>query len=400
MGSYQIRTESRNNWRIVSTVYSGKELITFVVGAFFAVIAERLIWPILRRTLISPVISWQRRRRDRRLEDRLDGSTIRINNHQQYLFEFAPRGFSPEKITGQVRSGDYDIIAARAASLVGTSFPDGQELQILYQQKQLLLNSPDVPFWNGSQLALQRVTRRRDPMIEDPILDLQFVNKDYANFLTIGELFEDLRESGALGDFVSRQIVQPDPLLATDFGLIINVVTADRKVIIARRSNEAYSWNGFWHIAVAESVTKQDADTGGHIDFFKVVGRALKEELGLSVDVETVARVTTFHALNIHISRHSWMLFVNVNFTDTSHTFESIRFQRSSGGGRDHWESNDLRVIEFNRKSVLSELTDRESEWIPFGLWCLLLSAVAERVLTLEELKEVASSLSLKTRSR
>jgi hypothetical protein len=369
----------------------GLQFLSFVGGALVAVIAEHLLWPVIRRSLINPITSMRRRTRDRNLNKRLDGSAVRISGHQQYLFEFAPRGFSPERLSGQVRSRIYDIAESRENSMVGNGFPTGTELRSAYAKKKEELESTESRFWNGSQLALQQITRRRDPAVEEPILVLDFVNKDYANFQVVGELLEHLKETGALADFMSRSLDQPDPLASTDFGLIINVVTADNKVLITRRSKEAYSWNGFWHIAVAESLAKQDADTGGYIDFYKVVHRALEEELGIKIADETVRRATTFHSLNVHITRHSWMLFANVNLNGTQYTFEQIRFQRSSGAGRDHWESNDLRAVDFRREMVLAEWTNKESTWIPFGLWCLLLSAVVDRVITVDDLGAVAS---------
>jgi 8-oxo-dGTP pyrophosphatase MutT (NUDIX family) len=369
----------------------GLQVFSFIGGVLIAVIAEHLLWPAMRRMFINPVIRKKRHQRDRKLNERLDGSSVSINGHKQYLFEFAPRGFSSERLSGMVGAQSYNIVESRRISRIGNAFPDGVELLSLYQEKKQELESAESRFWNGSQLALQQITRRRDSMIEEPILTLNFINKDYANFQIIGELFDKLRRDGVLKEFLSRALDQPDPLLATDFGLIINVVTADNRVVVTRRSREAYSWNGFWHIAVAESLTKQDADTGGYIDFHKVVCRALEEELGLKVADEIIRKATTFHSLNVHVSRHSWMLFVNVNLAETQYTFEQIRFLRSSGGGRDHWESNNLRTIEFRRETVLAELIKSEADWIPFGLWCLLLSAIADRVITLDDFREVAS---------
>lgn len=377
----------------------GWQVLSFVGGALVAVIAEHLMWPILRKIVVNPVASRRRMQSDRKLERRLDGSSVIINGTKQYLFEFAPRGFAKGRISGLVTSEQYDLLESRNASAIGPSFPSGPDLLESYTQRKAELARPDSRFWNGSQLSPKRVTRRRDIEFEEPILNIELIRKDYANFLVIGETLERLMGDGMCQEFELRVIEQPDPLLSTDFGLIINVVTADRKVIITRRSQTAYSWNDYWHIAVAESVTKQDAEIDGRIDFFKVVQRALKEELGLELSLEAILNATKIHALNVHVKRHSWMLLIHVDLRECNLTFEQIRFRRSSGGGRDHWESKDLRSIDFNKDSILQELRTNEDQWVPFGLWCLILSGVAERVLTLDELQTATAQLRLRDRT-
>jgi len=366
-------------------------IANFIGGALIAIIYEHLLWPFVRRLVVNPISDCRRKRSDKRLARRLDNHTIIINGCKQYLFEFAPSGITPGRIIGRVTSEEYDIRKYRERSRIGEVFPSGHELHNLYLERKQQLEMPDSRLWNGSQLAPQHVVRRRDSEFEEPRLHIELGKRDYANFLVVGETLENLAKSGLCEEFLASPIEQPDPLLATDFGLIINVVTADDKVIVTRRGQAAYSWNDYWHIAVAESVTKQDADIDGVVDFYRVIQRALREELGLEMPVETVKGIARIHSLNVHVSRHSWMLFVHINFRDTAYTFEQIQFLRSSGGGRDHWESKELRPIKFDQISVLEELRINESRWVPFGLWCLLLSAIHDKVITVNDIQTTPS---------
>jgi hypothetical protein len=363
------------------------ELAKFIGGALIAIIYEHLIWPFIRRLIVNPLSDRRRRRSDKQLSNRLDNQTIIINGCKQYLFEFAPSGFAPKRVIGKVTSDEYDIRKYREKSGILEDFPSGLELHDLYLERKRGLEMPDSKLWNGSQLAPKHVVRRRDSEFEEPHLHIELGSRDYANFLVVGETLESLVKSGSCGAFLASAIEQPDPLLATDFGLIINVVTADEKVIVTRRGQAAYSWNDYWHIAVAESVTKQDADIDGDIDFHRVIRRALREELGLEMSLEEVQSRAKIHSLNVHVNRHSWMLFVHLDFRDTVFTFDQIVFLRSLGGGRDHWESKELRPINFDSVSILRELRVNESKWVPFGMWCLLLSAIHCKVVSVNDIQ-------------
>lgn len=362
-----------------------KSILTFLGGAVVAVIAENLVWPLLRTNLVEPIQMRRRRRRDAALQKLFDEERFIINGWPQYIYEFVPNGFELGNLTGRMKEAEYKLCDAYRNSealkyLPG--FPEIQQLDSNYEERRTALNSKSTQYWNGSQLAPCQVTRNRTSAFEYPVIHIEFINKDYASHI-IGETLERLQLTGKHREFLARPIEQPDSLLATDFGLIINVVTADNQVIVARRSSEAYGWNGFWHVAVAESVTLTDADNKGGISFSSVVRRALEEELGLKLDDHVIRKAVKIHTLNVHVKRHSWMLFVNVNLGETEYSFEKINAFRTVGG-RDRWESSNLRLIKYEGKSIFDELKN-EKEWIPFGLLCLMLSAIADNILSVDD---------------
>jgi hypothetical protein len=328
-----------------------------------------------------------RQKSDRNLQRRFEDGII-MNGHRQFLYEFAPNGFSSH-LTGRLELRTYDIAVAYENSVARNieGFPEFEVLRHKYEQRIEELNAKTSKFWNGSQIAPYNVTRRRTKELEKPEVHIEFINKNYASHV-IGETLEELSGREGASEYFRRKIGQPDSLLATDFGLIINVVTADNKAIVARRSEEAYSWNGYWHVAVAESVTQQDSENDGSINFLSVAKRALREELGIELDDSSIKQMVKIHTVNIHLQRHNWMLLVNVNLSNSDFTFQKIQALRVVAG-QDSWESSDLRPVDFEEESLLNEFEKKEDEWIPFGLLCLMLSAISDNIMSVDEFLRV-----------
>lgn len=350
-------------------------IMAVATGIVLTMIAEHLAWPSFRRAVVIPVRRIVMRRRDVKISRRLtaDGESIMIGGKPQFILEFAPSGFGEDQLTGRLRSDNYDLAEEFRASPRAGLLGDFTTLMSDVKHKRTELASPMSKYWNGSLLAPVSINRRRLPDVENPELHIEFIEKDYANFITVGELFERLPSATKESAFgIDKE--SPDSLLSTDFGLIINVETADGKVLVARRGDSAYSWNGFWHVAVAESVSRHHVSQGGAIDFYEVIRRGLREELGIKLSRDNVFRRTKIHTCSNHLDRYSWMLLAHINLSGSEYTLEQIKAGRAVGAGQDFWESRDLRGIKFDHETVLGELKI-EAEWVPYGLLCLLLSA-------------------------
>jgi hypothetical protein len=353
-----------------------------------------LAWPAIKKAVIIPLKTLVRQKSDRKLQRRFEDGII-MNGHRQFLYEFAPNGFS-NHLTGRLELKTYDIAVAYENSVAKNleGFPEFEVLRFKYEQRIEELNARTSKFWNGSQIAPYNVTRRRTKELEKPEVHIEFINKNYASHV-IGETLEELSRREGAGEYFRGSIMQPDSLLATDFGLIINVVSADNKAIVARRSEEAYSWNGYWHVAVAESINQQDPENDGTINFLSVVKRALREELGIELDDSSIKQMVKIHTVNIHLQRHSWMLLINVNLRNSDFTFRKIQALRTVIG-KDKWESSDLRPVDFEEESLLNELKN-EDKWIPFGLMCLMLSAIADNIMSVDAFLRVLKAPSTST---
>lgn len=148
--------------------------------------------------------------------------------------------------------------------------------------------------WNGERFALVRYRPARYGKMEALGVNFEFRLTDYSAFLALNGRLDEPALVCAGGDemTIRRKYFSegpdpehPSPYLSNSFGIHIEVVTADKKVMLTRRSSLVAHNPDFFGTAMNEGMQyPQDMDAQGRPSFLRTAVRGMWEEVGLRVD--------------------------------------------------------------------------------------------------------------------
>lgn len=218
-------------------------------------------------------------------------------------------------------------------------------------------------FWNGPRYAVSDLVVSRTGADEAPEVTLHLKHSDYFNFIAAQQLDRPLEPGGTLRSryLDGRDIWDTPDFLRSSFGLNIAVVTADRQLVVSRRSSRVTVGKDVWNSSANEGLQRElDAAPGETPDLFAAAERGLAEELRLDpadyrLDLLAFAVVTS----NAH-----WCCFFKAELTEMT----VDRFEANLGrGAKDAWENRGFDFVPFTPESVVSYLLrdDRRDFWAP-----------------------------------
>ena len=360
----------------ISAVFSidAKDWFLLFIGGIVGVIIDRSVGGLIDNYVRE---RWRRWRRTisgtkamRRLQ--VSGELLRVGHRSEYIFihQFSPVGFDSDRLHTKV-------IAERPLESRIAGLPD--ELrpiavsglsQRIEQERLRLAEQPTA--WNEEKLGLSAVFVGREPRRDWPTLTLHFHQTDYATFLVIGRAWQEHVEGLDLAELLPAERLRTVlPGLSHSFGINATVVTADRRLLLTKRSAVTSSARPLKHISVNEGMRADDLDENKVPDPYTTLMRGIREEIG----IDASAGRATFHTLMLDATRYQWALLGHVDLTDTEWDAARVLSARAVGRAVDNWETDRIRAIPFTLDDVLRELENPDT-WIAHGWVNLLLSAM------------------------
>jgi transcriptional regulator with XRE-family HTH domain len=226
----------------------------------------------------------------------------------------------------------------------------------------------EVPYeGTGYRLASFSVSSRtRD--VEDCRLVLHFTPTTYFRMLVTDQRLDVPLTSGGRTYTLRERYAQhadlriaPVPELATHWGVGISVVTADRQILVAQRGNTAVDPHVFFP-AMAEGASRHhDAAANGAPDHDHIAVRGMREELGIEIEPDQLTWLS--FGANSFLCEYGL-----IGRVDTDMTAAEIEVRRTTGAGKDTWETRHLHAVPFSPVDVARFLSDRSRNFSAFAL--------------------------------
>lgn len=352
--------------------------IGLLLGAVLGVIAERLLGPPIDRFIKNPLHDRLGRRNLNSMNRKygVQGELLIVGDSAIFVHQFFPGGLENKHLSAQMIRGDRPPLARLSESFLPH---DSLSIEVYEETKQRWIEEleRDPRAWNGISLALDRCEVGRSPTRELPTLSLWFRETDYATARVAEQLWwsEPLNLRRNIDGEKLRVV---DPFLSNGFGLNCTIETADGKLLVARRGNNARGWNGRWHTSFNEGVSVADRLPGHEVDLIGAFGRGMKEEIGLDPsEVPNFQDLLNIHALILDVDNYQWGLLAHLDLRGTVYTSKFLQGLRNVGAAADDWEASEVRFIDFgkNLEGILFEI-EKSNTWVPHGLLNVALSTI------------------------
>jgi len=228
--------------------------------------------------------------------------------------------------------------------------------------------------WNGPEYGLYRYAIVRTIPYEYMQVTFVFRHTDYYMFqatqlsldLNLAEppATLTLRQKYLRGDVVS----QPVPFLASSFGVVLAVITKDRKLILSRRSESTGPRPGELDVSIVEGIhpTLDRSSTHHGPDLYRAAIRGAEEEVG----VKLVQDQITFLGFGVDMDYYQWNIIGVARITETA--TDALRNRERGTGGK--WETKEFEIVDFEPRAVLTHLKERKiwSTGLITAYWALV----------------------------
>ncbi|WP_199441480.1 hypothetical protein [Umezawaea beigongshangensis] len=213
--------------------------------------------------------------------------------------------------------------------------------------------------WNGLRFAVADFAIGRHGESEDPELWLTLKHSEYVNFLATQQLDRAFADGTTPRSryLAGRSPADVPDFMSNSFGAHVAVITADDRLLLAKRGDAVAVQPGLWAASVSEGLARgMDGEAPGP---HALARRGLHEELALDADEYDLELLSVGVATTVH----QWVGL----FTATLRTLTlQDLLDRLSRGSADPWENSAFEVVELTPEAVLSTLLreDRRERWI------------------------------------
>lgn len=271
-----------------------------------------------------------------------------------HILDHAPGGYAR---AGGTREANPGWAALEAASGVPPALVDLPTLgRRIAARRAALLASPGGYSEQGP--AVLGWSRSGDD------LWLRFFDGDYAGCRELLDMWEAL-PAGVRESLLDQAPGLLLPLFAHGVSLSVSVSTADRRLMLGRRRADM-AWGGKWQLSAGEGVSAADM-TGGTLDLFAGVHRALAEEAGL----DTWSLPVLAHTWSLDAGSYILALSAHVDLAPAGITAADVRAAHDLAP--DGWETAELADVEYSAAGIAA-LLEAPRDWVatvPVGLAAL-----------------------------
>jgi len=230
--------------------------------------------------------------------------------------------------------------------------------------------------WNGRRYSLERFTIGRTEMEENLRLQLHFRASDYHTFLATN-MSLDKKASDEDSITLHQKYLQevdwrkPVKFFSNAFGINLAVITSDRYLIIAQRSEFVGSRPGQFGASVNEGLSRDldRSDRSDAPDIYRCAIRGTMEELGIGLRRSDIC----FLSFGVDTQYCQWGL---LGMARTDQRMEQISRMRGAGV-KDKWESSKLHPVPFEVDAVVRFVLSN-SPWATAALACIYHTLVHE----------------------
>lgn len=216
--------------------------------------------------------------------------------------------------------------------------------------------------WNGLRYAVTGLTVSRTVIDECPEICLRLELADYYTFLAAQQLDRPMDDGTTLRSRYEQCSPEELPaFLCCSFGTNVAVVSADDRVVFARRSAAVGSRPGVWNASANEGLSRS-LDSRGRTspNLYDVARRGVAEEL--CIDRHEYRLELLAFAIDRRLNQ--WCAL----FVAFAHELTGQQIlDRRARGIADKWENDRLEVERFDIEHVIKYLLrpDRRNAWAP-----------------------------------
>lgn len=248
--------------------------------------------------------------------------------------------------------------------------PDIKEIRDSIENREIEKKNQGLNYqWNGPLYALDRYVVSRTVPNEDMEITLVFRPTDYYTFqATVMSLDDNLVQPPATLTLrqkylQGRDLAQPIPFLANGFGIVLVILTKDRKLIFARRHQNTGMRPGEFDVSVVEGThpVLDRLTTQRGPDIYRTVIRGALEELG----IELIQSDITFLGFGVDVEYYQWALLGVACIEQTVEQALELRRRGISG----KWENETFEVVDSDPIRVFNYVRNRK-------IWSAALVAV------------------------
>lgn len=334
---------------------------SFVFGLFVSKPAERL-WEKKR-------LQWAAARRAKLSADmRAELSKLHFMfanvSANVFLADFQPLGYSENSL----RTTIFDTPHPDVPSTERPSFDHFEKHWIDEVERGAIFDS--------DRIALQSATISSfGDKHEGRLLRLSFRRTTYVRQRTIASVFQT---ASFQKHYVQRswaETQQVDQFLSETFGVSVAVISADGHLLFPLRSKSAAANPSRFTCGVAEGLSVADVSgSKAAPDLFALANRALKEELGLSLQMNEISRIK-LTALILDQSFYEWGLLGYLDLRGTQYTTQVLIDYHKNAKAKDKWEAAGLEPVIFTPEKVALFLSDHNVT--NYGVVCAVLTLLS-----------------------
>lgn len=260
-----------------------------------------------------------------------------------WLFVFGGEPAEPEITDAHFLKGEFSLGGWRQEARVCAFVPDGYDPALITASfDKAPLRLPEDPVhraaftalaeqeqsaivatgaWNGAGATLSHIRLSRDDTFESPLVTLRLKPSDYVRRRTTRSLFsehltEDERRS--ILDTIPQGVQEP---YCGGFGVVLSVITADRKLLFFRRSSATGGDHGTYDCTVVEGMNwEKDQDEDGQPSVTRNALRGLYEEAGLKEHADRLQSLIHFHGVVCRSRFYEWALYGALDLSQTAYT--------------------------------------------------------------------------------
>jgi hypothetical protein len=232
--------------------------------------------------------------------------------------------------------------------------PDLLERKKQIQQQEQEKEQRGLPYrWNGRRYRLDKLVIGRTELEENLRLQLYFGASDYYTFLA-ANMSLDERTSFDEGNLTLREKYlqgvdwhKPAKFFSNAFGVNLAILTSDKYLIIAERSESVGSRPGQFNISVNEGLSR-DLDRGDQSDapdVYRCAIRGAIEELGIGLRRPEIC----FLSFGVDTQHSQWGL---LGMARVDQRMDQILRMRGAGV-KDKWENSKLHAVPFEIDAVI-----------------------------------------------
>ena len=344
-------------------------VMDFLVPLILGMAVSTIIEAVTGKTWGLFVRKQFQRKADKRLSELgIQDDLIRRGQESMYVIEYVPDGWAQKNIDfsfGQAKNLETALNKANAENLPGLPTDILREID---ETREKLDRGVDG-WWNGETIAVDFIETGRLEPLETPILRIATFPSEHAAQVVCTTRWQAAYDQGLV--VLPEKIEVPIPGMIHAIGLNATVLTDDRKLILVKRSDRADSGRSGFHISVNEGMQRSDKNLQGKLDPHVGIVRGIREELGLTVDVEKVS----FHTAMFDVRRYQFGLLGHVDLRGTGITAADIVVARKLGLSKDKFENSEVIAIPWDFESVVEKL--KEQNWVAHGWLNLLHSAMS-----------------------
>lgn len=174
-------------------------------------------------------------------------------------------------------------------------------------------------------------------------------------------------------DFLISEINHGKAKIPVTYKVNIVIITKDNKLLVVKRSDKVSSNKNRFDLGVSKGVKPSDYK-GKAFQPLATAIRAMKEEVGVSLDIKEVIASGAFQVKEFYLNREIFSLafccVIDLRKLAADYTFEKVSSLAS--GAKNSWEYSSVISLDLSKKAITKFIKDNNTKVTNYSLHNLL----------------------------